>query len=102
MPSPVSFPLALLLLILAGDNVLITRKGEKIEGPVTRDGASYVVETLTGPRRIPEAEVALVFENLREVTQRADEQFKEAKRLYEEASRLDEAHPSRNQKLALA
>jgi hypothetical protein len=102
MPSPLSFPLALLLLILAGDNVLITKKGEKIEGPVTRDGANYVVETLSGARRIPEADVALVFETLRDVTQRADERFKEAKRLYEEASKLDEAHPSRNEKLALA
>src|SRR4029453_208515 len=57
---------------------------------------------VTGPRRIPETEVALTFESLREVTQRADERFKEAKRLYEEASQLDEANPVRNQKLSLA
>ena len=97
------FPLlALLGLLLAGDTVLITRKGEKFEGPVTREGGTYVVQTVTGPRRIPEAEVGLTFENLREVTQRADDRFREAKRLYEEASRLDEANPARNQKLVLA
>src|SRR5258706_1325436 len=93
---------ALLFLILAGDNVLITRKGEKYEGPVTREAGHYVVQTVTGPRRIPEAEVGLVFENLREVTHRADERFREANRLYEEASALDDANPERNQKLTLA
>src|SRR6266446_4169226 len=92
----------LLFLILAGDSVLITRKGEKYEGPVTREGGEYVVQTVTGPRRVPDTDVALVFENLREVTQRADERFREAKRLYEEASKLDEVNPSRNQKLSLA
>jgi hypothetical protein len=102
MPSPLSALLAAFLLILAGDNVLITRKGEKIEGPVSREAGHYVVQTVTGPRRIPEADVALVFDTLRDVTQRADERFREAKRLYEEASRLDEANPSRNQKLSLA
>jgi hypothetical protein len=101
--SPLLWPaLALLLLLPAGDQVLITKKGEKIEGPVTRDGADYVVETLSGPRRIHEADVALVFETIREVTQRAEERFREAKRLYEEASHLEEAHPSRNEKLSLA
>ena len=103
MPSPLFLPLVLLLLLFpAGDHVLITKKGEKIEGPVTRDGAHYVVETVSGARRIPEADVALVFDTVHEVTRRADERFQEAKRLYEEAARLDEAHPSRNQKLSLA
>jgi len=102
MPSPLCTFLAIVGFVLAGDNVLITRKGEKFEGPVTRDGTEYVVQTATGPRRIPEAEVALTFENLREITQRADDRFREAKRLYEEASQLDEANPARNQKLALA
>jgi hypothetical protein len=91
-----------LLLLLAGDSVLITRKGEKYEGPVSRDGGDYVVQTVTGPRRIPEAQVGLVFENLREAMKGADDRFSEAKRLFEEASKLDEANPVRNQKLALA
>ena len=69
--------LASVLLLLDGESVLITRKGEKIEGPVTRDGAHYVVETITGARRFPEAEVALVFDTIRDVTQRADERFQE-------------------------
>jgi hypothetical protein len=102
MHAPAAATLALLLLIPAGDNVLITKKGEKYEGPVTREPGHYVVETLSGPRRIPEAEVGLVFENVREVTQRADERFREAKRLYEEASQLDESNATRNQKLSLA
>ena len=102
MHASASTLLLLLLLIPAGDNVVITKKGEKIEGPVTREDGQYVIQTVTGPRRIPEAEVALVFDTLHDVTQRADDRFREAKRLYEEASRLDEAHPSRNQKLSLA
>jgi len=89
-------------LLAAGDTVLITKKGEKFEGPVTREGTAYVVQTVTGPRRFPEAEVGLTFENLRDVTQRADDRFRDAKRLYEEASQLDEANPARNQKLTLA
>lgn len=92
----------LALLFLPGDNVLITRKGEKFEGAVTREPGVYVVETVTGPRRIPEAEVALTFESLRDVTQRADDRFREAKRMYEDALKLEEANPARNQKLALA
>jgi hypothetical protein len=91
-----------LVLLFAGDNVLITRKGEKYEGPVTRDGTHYVVQTVSGPKRFPEAEVGLVFENLRDVMQRADDRFREAKRLYEEASKLEETNPARNQKLLLA
>ena len=102
MPAPLFRALALFACVVAGDTVLITRKGEKYEGPVTRENGVVVVQTVTGPRRIPEAEVALTFESLREVTQRADERFKEAKRLYEEASQLDEANPVRNQKLSLA
>jgi len=102
MQPPVSGLLALLLLILAGDNVLITKKGEKFEGPVSREQGRYVVQTATGERRFSEDEVGLVFENLRDVTQRADDRFREAKRLYEEASLLDEANPARNQKLSLA
>src|SRR5204863_424651 len=103
MPAPPFASWALLgWLLLAGDTVLITKKGEKFEGPVTRDAGSYVVETLTGPRHFPEAEVGLTFENLRDVMQRADDRFREAKRLYEEASQLDEANPARNQKLVLA
>jgi hypothetical protein len=94
--------LAPLLLLLVGENVLITKKGEKYEGPITRDGAVYVVQTVTGPRQIPESDVALVFENLREVMQKADDRFREAKRLFEEAKSMDEANPVRNQKLALA
>ena len=97
------FPLlTLLAFLLAGDTVLITRKGEKFEGPVTREGKVYVVQTVTGPRRFPEAEVGLTFENLRDVMQRADDRFREAKRLYEEASQLDESNPARNQKLVVA
>ena len=76
MHSPVSLPLAVFLLTLAGDSVLITKKGEKYEGPVTREAGHYVVQTVTGPRRIPEPEVALVFESLRDATQRADERFR--------------------------
>jgi HEAT repeat protein len=94
--------LSALLLLAAGENVLITKKGEKFEGPVAREPGVYVVQTVTGPRRVPEAEVALVFENLRDVLQKADERFGEAKRLFEEAKGLDEANPVRNQKLALA
>ena len=51
--------LAARLLLPADPGVLITRKGEKFEGTVSRDGADYVVETVTGPRRIPGADVAL-------------------------------------------
>ncbi len=91
-----------LLLLLAGDSVLITRKGEKYEGPVSKVGGEYVVQTVTGPRRIPETQVGLVFENLRDAMKGADDRFREAKRLFEEASQLDEANPVRNQKLALA
>src|SRR6185295_568365 len=94
--------LASLFLLLAGDGVLLTKKGDKIEGPVTKGPDGYVVETVTGPRRFAEADVALVFENLREVTQKADDRFREAKRLYEEAKGMDEANPARNQKLQLA
>ncbi|HZE95864.1 MAG TPA: HEAT repeat domain-containing protein [Planctomycetota bacterium] len=94
--------LTALLCLCAGDNVLITRKGEKYEGPVTKAAGEYVVQTVTGPRRIPEADVALVFDNLRDVMQRADDRFREAKRTFEEARQLDEANPVRNQKLALA
>lgn len=94
--------LLLVLLFLVGDNVLITKKGEKYEGPITRDGSEYVVQTVTGPRRIPEAEVRLVFENLQDAMQKADDRFREAKRLFEEAKGMDEANPVRNQKLALA
>src|SRR5581483_6053082 len=85
-----------------GNSVLITKKGEKFEGPVTREGGDYVVQTVTGPRRLPEAEVALAFDTLRDVMQKADDRFAEAKRLFEEAKALDEANPARNQKLALA
>src|SRR5262245_59052409 len=102
MHGPPLVKLALLGWLLAGDNVLITKKGEKFEGPVTRENGTYTVQTITGPRRFPEAEVGITFEKLREVTQRADDRFKEAKRLYEEASQLDEANPVRNQKLTLA
>jgi HEAT repeat protein len=102
MHAPLPAALAILFFLLAGDNVLITRKGEKYEGPVARENGAYIVQTVTGPRRIPEAEVGLVFDNLRDVTQRADDRFREAKRLYEEAGQLDEANPARNQKLALA
>jgi hypothetical protein len=102
MPAPVFAQIALLGWLLAGDTVLITKKGEKFEGPVSRDGSDYVVQTLTGPRRFPEAEVGLTFENLRDVMQKADDRFREAKRLYEEASQLEESNPGRNQKLALA
>lgn len=94
--------LASFFLLLAGDGVLITKKGEKIEGPVTKGPDGYVVETVTGARRFPEADVALVFENFREVTQKTDDRFREAKRLYEEAKGMDEANPARNQKLQLA
>jgi hypothetical protein len=102
MQAPLPASLALALLLFAGDSVLITRKGEKYDGPVGREKGDYVVQTVAGPRRIPEAEVGLVFESLRDVTQRADDRFREAKRLYEEAAELDEANPDRNQKLALA
>ncbi|MBV8879099.1 MAG: hypothetical protein JO332_03950, partial [Planctomycetaceae bacterium] len=85
-----------------GESVLITKKGEKYEGPVSRVGGEYVVQTVTGPRRIPETEVGIVFENLRDVLQKADDRFREAKRLFEEAKAMDEANPARNQKLALA
>ena len=102
MHAPVLRALALLACFVAGDTVLITRKGEKFEGPVTREDGMVTVQTLTGPRRFPEAEVALTFENLRDVLQKADERFAEAKRLYEEASKLEEANPARNQKLSLA
>ena len=94
--------LAALLLPCVGESVLITKKGEKFEGPIAKVGGDYVIETVTGPRRIPQAEVALVFENLREATQKADDRFEEAKRLFEEAQAMDEANPVRNQKLALA
>jgi hypothetical protein len=102
MPGPWCCTLTIILSLVAGDNVLITLKGEKYEGPVSRSGTDYVVQTLSGPRRIPEAEVGIVFENLRDVTQRADDRYREAKRLYEEASKLDESDPARNQKLSLA
>ena len=103
MHGPLSLTSAFfLVLLLAGDNVLITRNGEKFEGPVTREGGDYVVQTAGGPKRIPEAEVGLVFDNLRDVLHRADERFREAKRLYEEASQMDDANPARNQKLQLA
>jgi hypothetical protein len=94
--------LASLLLLLSGESVLITKKGEKYEGPIIKAGGEYVVQTVTGPRRIPETEVGIVFENLREVMQKADDRFWEAKRLFEEAQGMDEANPVRNQKLALA
>ena len=102
MHAPVFAKITLLGWLLAGDTVLITKKGEKFEGPVTREGSEVVVETVTGPRRFPEAEVGLTFENLREVMQKADDRFREAKRLYEEASQLEESNPARNQKLTLA
>jgi len=94
--------LASLLLFLGGESVLITKKGEKYEGPISRADGVYVIQTVTGPRRIPEAEVGIVFENLRDVMQKADDRFREAKRLFEEAKSMDEANPVRNQKLALA
>jgi len=95
-------PLASLFLLLAGDGVLITKKGEKIEGPVTKGADGYVVETVTGPRRYAEADVAIVFDNLRDVMQKADDRFREAKRVFEEAKAMDEANPARNRKLQLA
>jgi hypothetical protein len=94
--------LTFLFLLPAGNAVIITKKGEKFEGPVTREGGDYVVQTVTGPRRLPEAEIALVFDTLRDVMQKADDRFGEAKRLFAEAKALDEANPARNQKLALA
>lgn len=94
--------LASFFLLLAGDGVLLTKKGEKIEGPVTKGPDGYTVETVTGPRRFAEADVALVFETFRDITQKADDRFREAKRLYEEAKGMDEANPARNQKLQLA
>src|SRR5258706_11928953 len=102
MNGPFSVFLFLFTVLSSGDNVLITRKGEKFEGLITKSSGEYVVQTITGPRRFPEAAVGLVFDNLRDVTQRADDRFREAKRLYEEASQLDEANPVRNQKLLLA
>ena len=93
---------ASLLLLLSGENVLITKKGEKYEGPISKSGSDYVIQTITGPKRIPEAEVAIVFESLRDIMQKADDRFHEAKRLFEEAKAMDEANPVRNQKLALA
>jgi len=102
MHAPATALLAALLLLAGDGNVLLTRKGEKFEGTVSREGADYVVQTVTGPRRIPEADVALVFDNLREVLQKADDRFREAKRLFEEAKAMDEANPVRNQKLSLA
>ncbi len=90
------------LLLLGGESVLITKKGEKYEGPISKAGSDYVIQTITGPKRIPEAEVGIVFESLRDIMQRADDRFREAKRLFEEAKAMDEANPVRNQKLVLA
>ena len=45
------------LLLLGGESVLITKKGEKYEGPISKAGTEYVIQTVTGPKRIPEAEL---------------------------------------------
>ncbi len=88
--------------LLQADAVLITRSGERLRGSVSREGADYVVLTAAGPRRIPAAEAGVLFEEIRTPIARSDERFKEAKRIFEEAAKLDEAHPLRNPKIQQA
>src|SRR5258708_12907612 len=86
---------ASLLLLLSGENVLITKKGEKYEGPISKAGSDYVIQTITGPKRIPEAEVGIVFESLRDIMQTADDRFREPKRLFAEAKAMYPSNPVR-------
>ncbi len=94
--------LLLTLLPHPGDQTLITRSGERHRGTITRTGDIWVVDAARGSLRFPASQVACVFEDVHEVTLKADQRFGEAKRLYTEAEGLDDRNPARNQKLRLA
>ncbi len=103
MPGPAKLLLPLLLLLLPpGDSVLITTRGEKLTGKASREGDAWVVQTASGVRRIPAAEVGAVFGDVSEPVRQADARFKEAKELFEESRRLPDADPLRNRKLLAA
>jgi len=98
-----SFLIALLLIFQGtGDRTLITRSGERLRGRISRLGDSFQVETSLGSRTIPASEVGCVFGDVSEVVLQADERFGEAKKLYEQAGKLDAANPARNEKLLTA
>ncbi len=91
--------LGLLLLSPGGEKTLITRGGERLRGQIARVGDEYVVE---GGRRIPASEVACFFEDVREAVQRADDQFHQAKTLFEAAGKLGSSDPGSNDRILRA
>jgi hypothetical protein len=100
--SLAAFALLAALSLPPGDQTLVTRKGESFTGKVTRNGDDWFVETLSGLRRFPSADVACVFERIQEAFAQADARFAEAKKLFEAAEKLDVRNAARNPKLLAA
>ncbi len=92
----------LCLSLSPGDQTLITRSGEKYTGSVTAQNDVYIVRTRSGTRKIPAAQVGCVFTEVREAAILADDRFYEARKLWEDARKLREDDPARNEKLKLA
>jgi HEAT repeat protein len=94
--------LGLLLLPPPGEGTLITRAGEKLQGRITRIGDDYLVESPAGSRRIPASDVTCQFAEVREAVQRAEDQFRQAKALFEAAEKREASDPSRNDRILRA
>jgi hypothetical protein len=84
------------------DRTVLTKSGRKITGRVEQGADGVTVRTPLGVERVPAGEVACVFRLPADGARQADERYREAKRVFEEAERLDVAHPARNEKLARA
>lgn len=90
------------LLIVPDDETLLTWDGRKYTGTITPSGEEMIVRTLTATHRILVEDVACIFEQPREIVDRAAREFGDAKLLYDEAVQLAEINPVRNEKLHLA
>lgn len=95
--------LALLpVLLQTGDRTVLTWEGTAYTGRVHAEGDLWVVRTLGGIHRLPADDVACVFDSPREPVRRAESDFEDAKRLYEQAKDLPDRDPVRNRKLQAA
>lgn len=92
----------LAVLLAAGDRTLITKKGEVYKGTITQSGDTYHVDSLAGPRKFPASDVACVFDDPHEVVVKAEDLYREAKRIYEESEKLPDADRLKNEKILTA
>lgn len=93
---------ALLLLIPASPQVVITRDGKRHIGEVTAEGSIVVVQTLAETVRIPEERVLLVFKVPKDAHDALLGRYEQAKKIYEEASAMPAKDPVRRQRLGVA